>query len=463
VTFRSGCSARHVVREPDPWARLDPPGECANNGVRIEAGMEQQAFHFEERQVYAVSEIVGRVRKDLESGFRDIWVQGEISNLRCPPSGHLYFTLKDDESQISAVCFRMRSRYLKFQPEDGLDVIVRGTVTVYPPRGQLQLMIEHMEPVGRGGLQLAFEQLKARLQAEGLFEESRKRRLPLLPVKIGVVTSPTGAAIQDILRVLKRRNDRVSVLIYPTRVQGKSAAAEIAAGIDYMNTRSDLDVLIVGRGGGSLEDLWPFNEEEVARAIFRSEIPVISAVGHEIDFTIADFVADLRAPTPSAAAEIVSGKRSELLARLEHLARRNTQAVRAQLYGYRRRFERVQRSRGFVDVETRLRFLQQRLDENRLRLQTSLGPRLQRFTQRTEAARKELEHRVRYFLQARTARLSTCSEKLQAFSPLRVLERGYAIVTNEQGRVIRDPDTLTEEELIHVRVARGRFRARKED
>jgi exodeoxyribonuclease VII large subunit len=424
--------------------------------------MEQQAFQFEERQIFAVSEIVGQVRKDLESSFRSVWVQGEISNLRCPPSGHLYFTLKDDEAQISAVCFRMRSRYLKFQPEDGLDVLARGTVTVYPPRGQLQLMIEHMEPVGRGGLQLAFEQLKARLQAEGLFDESLKKRLPLLPSKIGVVTSPTGAAIQDILRVLKRRNDRVSVLIYPTRVQGKSAAGELAAGIDYMNTRSDLDVLIVGRGGGSLEDLWPFNEEEVARAIFRSRIPVISAVGHEIDFTISDFVADLRAPTPSAAAEIVSSQRSELLSRLEHLARRSLQAVRAQLHRHQRRFDRVQRSRGFVDVETRLRFLQQRLDENRLRLQTSIGPLLQRLGRRRESAGRELAHQVRYLLQARSTRLATCSEKLRAYSPLQVLDRGYAIVTKGEGQVIRDPDALQPEELIYVRVARGRFRARKE-
>lgn len=424
--------------------------------------MEQQAFQFEERQIFAVAEIVGQVRKDLESSFRSVWVQGEISNLRCPPSGHLYFTLKDDEAQISAVCFRMRSRYLKFQPEDGLDVLARGTVTVYPPRGQLQLMVEHMEPVGRGGLQLAFEQLKARLQAEGLFDESVKKRLPLLPAKIGVVTSPTGAAIQDILRVLKRRNDRVSVLVYPTRVQGKSAAGEIAAGIDYLNTRSDLDVLIVGRGGGSLEDLWPFNEEEVARAIFRSRIPVISAVGHEIDFTISDFVADLRAPTPSAAAEIVSGQRSELLSRLEHLARRSLQAVRAQLHRHQRRFDRVQRSRGFVDVETRLQFLQQRLDENRLRLQTSVGPLLQRLSRRRESAGRELEHQVRYLLQARSTRLATCSEKLRAYSPLQVLDRGYAIVTKEDGQVIRDPDALQPEELMHVRVARGRFRARKE-
>jgi exodeoxyribonuclease VII large subunit len=397
--------------------------------------MEQQTFQFEERKIFAVSEIVGQVRKDLESGFRGVWVQGEISNLKSPPSGHLYFTLKDDEAQISAVCFRMRSRYLKFQPEDGLDVLARGTVTVYPPRGQLQLMVEHMEPVGRGGLQLAFEQLKARLQAEGLFNESLKKRLPLLPAKVGVVTSPTGAAIQDILRVLKRRNDRVSVLIYPTRVQGKSAAGEIAAGVDYMNTRSDLDVLIVGRGGGSLEDLWPFNEEEVARAIFRSRIPVISAVGHEIDFTIADFVADLRAPTPSAAAEIVSGQRSELLSRLEHLARRSLQAVRAQLHRHQRRFDRVQRS---------------------------IGPLLQHLGRRRESAGRELEHQIRYLLQARSTRLATCSEKLQAYSPLQVLERGYAIVTKEDGKVIRDPDTVQPEELIHVRVARGRFRARKE-
>jgi exodeoxyribonuclease VII large subunit len=425
--------------------------------------MEQQSFFFEERRVHAVSELVGGIRQGLEREFRDIWIQGEISNLRQPGSGHLYFTLKDDDAQISAVCFRMRGRYLKFEPEDGMDVLARGTVTVYPPRGQLQVMIEHMEPLGRGALQVAFEQLKARLHQEGLFDDRHKKKLPLLPSKVGVVTSPTGAAIQDILRVLKRRNDRVSVLIYPARVQGKQAAAEIAAGIDYLNARSDLDVLIVGRGGGSLEDLWPFNEEVVARAIFRSRIPVISAVGHEIDFTIADFVADLRAPTPSAAAEIVSGQREELASRVRQLAQRGVQGVRYQLQRHRQELERLTRSRGFVDAETRIRFLQQRLDESRLRLQAGLGPLIQDRFVRVSQARRDLGHQIATLLTAKRHRLGTCSEKLRAYSPLQVLERGYAIVTTQEGAVVRDPAELRSKELINVRVVNGQFRARKED
>jgi exodeoxyribonuclease VII large subunit len=324
-------------------------------------------------------------------------------------------------------------------------------------------MIEHMEPLGKGALQLAFEQLKSRLQQEGLFEEQHKKRLPLLPSRIGVVTSPTGAAIQDILRVLKRRNDRVSILIYPARVQGKQAASEIAAGVDYLNTRSDLDVLIVGRGGGSLEDLWPFNEEEVARAIFRSRIPVISAVGHEIDFTIADFVADLRAPTPSAAAEIVSGQREELASRVRQMVQQGFQAVRYQLQRHRQRLERLTRSRGFVDAETRIRFLLQRLDEAKLRLQAGVSPLIQDRTVRVSRAQRELEHKIALLLSSRVHRLATCSEKLKAYSPLQVLERGYSIVTTREGMVVRDPATLKTKELFNVRVVGGQFRARKED
>jgi len=259
------------------------------------------------------------------------------------------------------------------------------------------------------------------------------------------------------------RNDRLSVLIYPARVQGKQAAAEIAAGIDYLNTRSDLDVLIVGRGGGSLEDLWPFNEEVVARAIFRSRIPVISAVGHEIDFTIADFVSDLRAPTPSAAAEIVSGQREELASRVRDLQQRGFQGVRYQLQRHRQKLERLTRSRGFVDAETRIRFLQQRLDEARLRLQAGLGPLIQNRSVRVSQARRDLGHQIATLLTAKRHRLGTCSEKLRAYSPLQVLERGYAIVTTQDGEVVRDPAELRSKELLNVRVVNGQFRARKED
>jgi exodeoxyribonuclease VII large subunit len=424
--------------------------------------MEQQTLRFDERRILRVSDLVGELRVELESRFRGVWIQGEISNLRRPGSGHLYFTLKDDEAQISAVCFRLRTRYLKFQPEDGMDVVVRGSVTVYPARGQLQVMVEHMEPLGRGALQVAFEQLKARLQAEGLFDPEHKKKLPLLPVRIGVVTSPTGAAIQDILRVLQRRNDRVGVLLYPARVQGREAAREIAAGIACLDARPDVDVIIVGRGGGSMEDLLPFNDEVVARAIFKSERPVISAVGHEIDFTIADFVADLRAPTPSAAAEIVCGRREELQSRVRLLTGRGGQAVRFQLHRHRGRFDRLVRSRGFVDAESRVRFLIQRLDEVRIRLQSSLGPLRERLQGRLRQLSRDLERSVSLLLRSRRQRLTAASEKLNAYSPLLVLQRGYAIVTSADGRVVRDPNAVQAKELIHVRVVGGSFRARKE-
>ena len=258
-----------------------------------------------ERHIWKVSELTVRIRDLLEGAFRDLWVEGEVSNFRAAQSGHLYFTLKDEKSQIRCVCFRDQVRGLKFRPEDGLHVTVRGSLSVYEPRGEYQIYVTHIEPVGLGALQLAFEQLKKKLAAEGLFDAGRKKPLPVLPRCIGVVTSPTGAAIRDILRVLKRRFPNVHVSLYPVKVQGEGAAAEIVRAIRHFNRGSVVDVLIVARGGGSFEDLWAFNEEIVARAIAESEIPVITGIGHETDFTIADFVADLRAPTPSAAAEIV--------------------------------------------------------------------------------------------------------------------------------------------------------------
>jgi len=268
---------------------------------------------FAPRKIYTVSEITAGVKACLESEFSEISVEGEISNLAAAASGHLYFGLKDKGAQMRCVCFRGKARFLKFQAEDGLQVVASGNLSVYEPRGDYQLIVDFMEPKGFGSLQLAFEQLKARLQAAGLFDAQRKKPLPLLPRCIGIVTSPTGAAIQDILRILRRRHENVQVLIYPTRVQGQGAAAEIAGGIRALNRLSEIDVMIVGRGGGSLEDLWAFNEEIVARAIFESRIPVISAVGHEVDFTIADFVADVRAPTPSAAAELVVSQKNAML------------------------------------------------------------------------------------------------------------------------------------------------------
>lgn len=424
--------------------------------------MQQELGLFEERQILSVSQIVKGVKFQLETKFASVWVKGEVSNLKVPPSGHYYFTLKDSEAQIRAICFRTQNRYLKFTPEDGMDVVARGAISVYSPRGELQLVVEHMEPLGRGALQVAFEQLKERLAKEGLFDPAHKKKLPLLPAKIGVVTSPTGAAIQDILKVLQRRNDRLNVLIFPTKVQGAGAAQEIARGIQYLNTRKDIDVIMVARGGGSLEDLWAFNEEVVAGAIYNSRIPIISAVGHEVDFTIADFVADLRAPTPSAAAEIVSGAREELSTRVRQLVRQSTQAVRLFLQHQRRRLHGLTSSRGFVDAESKLRFFLQRLDELQARLLKTLPAIMEPLRRKVAEHSKDVQQQIRFYVEHQKHRLVSFSQQLSAYSPLAVLERGYAIVTSAGDEIIRDPAQVAEGEAIQVQVARGKFRARKE-
>ena len=422
---------------------------------------QQELKLFEERQILSVSQVVHGVKAQLETKFRNILVQGEISNFVTPASGHQYFTLKDKEAQMRAVCFRSKNRLLKFHPEDGMDVIARGSVSVYPPRGEFQLVVETLEPVGSGALQLAFEQLKTRLESEGLFDQKHKKDLPLLPSKIGIVTSPTGAAIQDILRVLWRRNDRLNVLIFPVKVQGTEASSEIIQGIECLNTREDVDTIILARGGGSLEDLWAFNDEDLARAVFGSRIPVISAVGHEIDFTIADFVADLRAPTPSAAAEIVSGAREELVKGLESLAQRSAQAIRLGLKSRRERLRTLASSRAFVDAESRLRFFLQRLDELQSRLAKTLPSMFRSTRQELSQQEQLLEKQIQFYLQAKTHVITTRSTQLQAYSPLSVLERGYAIVTTEDQEIIRDPDQIMEGDRMKIRVERGTFRAQK--
>ncbi len=416
-----------------------------------------------EPEIFSVNEIVSRVKGSLERRFPEVWVQGEISNLRAAPSGHAYLTLKDSAAQISAVCFRPVFSRFKFDPADGLEVVARGKISVYTTRGQMQFIIETMEPVGHGALQLAFEQLKEKLAKEGLFKESRKKPLPQLPSRIGVVTSPTGAAIQDILRVLKRRNDRVDVLIYPSRVQGESAANEIACGIEELNRRGGLDVIIIGRGGGSLEDLWPFNEEIVARAVYASEIPVISAVGHEIDFTISDFAADLRAPTPSAAAEMVAGARTELVGKLEQLTSRIVRAIRYRIQCKKDDYNRLVSSRGFLDTESRLNMMVQRLDELELRLNSAplqmFGPRKSDLKQLERALPISMDH----YLVRISSGWQNLDGKLKAFSPLRVLERGYAIVTAAgTGAVVRDPSQIEKGDLVSITVAKGSFPARRE-
>jgi len=287
------------------------------------------------RYILTVSELTREIKDILEGRFLDIWVEGEISNLRIPPSGHIYFTLKDDFSQIRAVLFRMQARTLRFVPEDGIHVICRGRVSLYEKRGDYQLILESIEPKGIGALQLAFLQLRERLEKGGLFDPDHKRPIPTVPRKIGIITSPTGSVIQDMLNILKRRFENLHILVFPARIQGEGASSEICEAIRYFNQVTDVDVIIVGRGGGSLEDLWVFNEEAVARAIYHSKIPIISAVGHETDYTIADFVADLRAPTPSAAAELVVRDKREIKNILRHLGGRLENEMVQVLEGYR--------------------------------------------------------------------------------------------------------------------------------
>ena len=322
-----------------------------------------QEFSTDTRKIWTVSELNQSARDLLEEHFPGVWVEGEISNFKLYPSGHAYFSLKDDAGQIAAAMFRFSTRDVKFEARNGLAVIARGQLTVYDKRGQYQLIVEGLEPKGKGALQLAFEQLRDRLREEGLFDEERKKELPLLPRKVGVVTSAAGAAVRDIIDVLTRRFSSIEILINPVRVQGEMAAGEIAAAIGEMNARTDIDVLIVGRGGGSIEDLWAFNEEAVARAIAASRIPVVSAVGHETDFTIADFVADLRAPTPSAAAELVVRSKESLEGELGSLARTLSAALRRRVESARHRLESLAVERMISDRRRRLREMAQVTDD----------------------------------------------------------------------------------------------------
>ena len=351
--------------------------------------MEQTTLPFAERTILTVSEVSEHIKIVLEDTFFDIWVEGEISNLRTPSSGHSYLTLKDEQSQIRAVLFKMQRRYLRFDPKDGMLVIARGRISLYEPRGEYQLVIDYMEPKGIGALQIAFEQLKARLAQAGLFDPARKRPLPTLPRCIGIVTSPTGAVIRDMLQILRRRFTNLHVCIYPVRVQGDGAAQEITQGIEALNRYPGIDVIVVARGGGSIEDLWAFNEETVARAIYASSIPVISAVGHEIDYTIADFVADVRAPTPSAAAELVIRNKLELHAEVQMMAQRLQRAIQHRLETLRARLDACQQRRVLKDPWAPLRTMEQRLDELNARLVRAMRARLrlaQEALERGEAA-----------------------------------------------------------------------------
>jgi exodeoxyribonuclease VII large subunit len=356
-------------------------------------------------RIYSVSELTAELKALLENTFTGVWVEGEISNFKHHTSGHMYFTLKDDRGQLRAVMFRGSNRGLQFRPEDGLAVIVFGNVTIYEPRGEYQVYVEYMEPKGLGALQLAFEQLKTRLEAEGLFDPARKRPIPLLPKKIGLVTSPSGAAIRDILQIIHRRFANVQVLIFPVRVQGEGAAAEIVEGIECLNKRGDLDVLIVARGGGSIEDLWAFNEEVVARAIYVSQTPVISAVGHETDFTIADFVADVRAPTPSAAAELVISRKAELSQRVDDLFSRLVSHMRYRAERSGERLRSLERHLRLLSPLERVKRQRERLRDGALALQSSMSHRLALWR----------------------GDLRTAAARLDSLSPLAILARGYSV------------------------------------
>ena len=437
------------------------------------------------RPIYTVSQLTEEIKTLLERNFEYLWVEGEISNLRLPSSGHLYFTLKDESAQVRGVMFRLQTRLLKFEPADGLQVICYGRLSVYEPRGEYQIVVDYMEPKGLGALQLAFEQLKEKLSREGLFDPAHKKPLPHLPQKIGLVTSPTGAVIRDILQIIDRRFTNVHILLYPVRVQGAGAAQEIAQAIGELNQWPGIEVIIVGRGGGSLEDLWAFNEEAVARAIFNSQIPIISAVGHEVDFTMADFVADLRAPTPSAAAELVVRNKVELIQSLENLGRRLGNASRVAMEARRERLlSLVHRladpRRRLSDQRLRLDDLFSRLchcmqqgllrENERLRLKADSlillhpGRRLAEHTHRLAQLSTRLTLALRTELRFFRQRTEGYMGKLQTLSPLAVLERGYSITRLLPSKeVICRASRLKAEDRVNVKVYRGEFIAKVEE
>ncbi len=386
-----------------------------------------------EDRVWTVSELTTRVKGVLEETFETLWVEGEISNFVHHSSGHMYFSLKDERAQLRSVFFRGDNRLLKFRPENGMKVRARGAITVYERNGQYQLLVRRLVPVGTGELELAFRQLVEKLEKEGLFDEERKQPLPEWPGRVGVITSPTGAAIHDIIRVLRRRFP-VTLLLYPVRVQGEGAAEETAAAVDRMNELGAADLLVVGRGGGSLEDLWAFNEEVVARAIVRSRIPVLSAVGHEVDVTVSDLVADARAATPSAAAEILAHGREEVEERLRHrresLARRMEETLRF----WRERIRRFRESRALARPEALLREEAQRVDELARRLETAIGSRRERWREKV------------------AARAAT----LGALDPHGVLDRGYCICRiGEKGAAVTDAASVEEGALLTLRFRKG--------
>jgi exodeoxyribonuclease VII large subunit len=449
---------------------------------------EPEAPRLPERKIWSVRSLVSDIRLRTESAYADVWVEGEISNCRPAASGHVYFTLRDGEAQLPIVLFRRQATLLRFRPQDGLAVLVRGRISVYESRGQLQLIAETMEPRGAGALQLAFEQLKRSLADEGLFDPARKRPLPAFPHCIGVVTSPTGAVIRDIVNVVRRRHARLNLLVFPALMQGPDCPRSVAAGVRYFNAHSEpgdrdtVDLIVLARGGGSIEDLAGFNDEQLARAIAASQLPVVSAIGHETDFTIADFVADLRAPTPSAAAELVTAAQHRIEERVASLATRLTRAIRFQIVDSRQRYAALSADSVLSRLRLRLLNRAQRLDELQYRLESATQRRLRASTarlaglslrldrqtpaarlatanRRLDRARESLTRAASSLVSTRGARLSRASTRLESLSPLAVLNRGYALVYSESGALLRSSTDTVAGKNIRARLASGSLTA----
>jgi exodeoxyribonuclease VII large subunit len=436
------------------------------------------------RKVFTVSELNADIKNLLEQKFPFIWIYGEISNFRVPASGHFYFTLKDENSQVSAVMFRGQQRHLKFEPHDGMGVTGMGRVSVYEPRGSYQVLLEYLEPSGIGALQIEFEKLKKRLAAEGFFDEQNKRPLPFIPRKIGLITSPTGAVVHDLLNIIRRRFPGIRIEVIPVSVQGDGAADQIVDALELLNLRADCDVGILARGGGSLEDLQAFNSETVARAIFASDIPIVSAIGHETDYTISDFVADLRAPTPSAAAELVVPEKTELARRCSELVR----ALKAKINQYTKllsdRLHEMSRrlkdpSRKIEDFRLRLDDLTSRLEniaQRRMRqendhfsfwkdrlMANSPQVRLLKIKENLDQIHNNLFKTLLIYIMDRQGKLHARTAKLEALSPLAILERGYSITrTLPEAAVVKDPRQVALDQPLEVMLARGSLYCRVE-
>ncbi len=444
------------------------------------ASADQLGFSFKpsDRRIWTVRDLVSTVRTHIEREYSDVWVEGEISNFRAHDSGHLYFTLKDQNAQIRVVMFRSQARLLRFRPDNGMQVVLRGRVTIYEDRGELQISAEYLEPRGAGALQIAFEQLKAKLEAEGLFDSSRKKPIPSLPRRIGIVTSPQAAALRDILNILQRRHHSANVLIFPAQVQGEAAPLEVSAGIRYFNKARNVEVIIVARGGGSAEDLAAFNHEGLARTIADSQIPVISAIGHETDFTIIDFVADLRAPTPSAAAELVIRSRQEVEEQAEGLRQRLARAMRYRLLLGRQALTGLARHGAFAGMMDAINQRQQKLDDLNYRVERAERQLLEQHRRRWEVAAAAIRHydarrvlagirthldahvaaiaaAARGLLLQRRSRLEQLSGQIEALSPLAILDRGYALVFDASGKLLKDAAKVNVRDEVSARLARG--------